>query len=116
MAARAQCQFTLFNPKQQVNGDVVLMMPVKIVISFRILRSVVDLMLIIGGAEDKYLNPSARHLDYEIVTPKGQKCQTTFPTLPDMPANLKNFGLASRKDRYVYLCGGNYLQYTGRKF
>ena len=88
----------------------------KIVISFRILRLVVDLMLIIGGAEDKYLNPSARHLDYEIVTPKGQKCQTTFPTLPDMPANLKHFGLASRKDRYLYLCGGNYLQYTGRKF
>ena len=85
-------------------------------ISFRILRLVVDLMLIIGGAEDKYLNPSARHLDYEIVTPKGQKCQTTFPTLPDMPANLKHFGLASRKDRYLYLCGGNYLQYTGRKF
>ena len=71
-------------------------------------------MVVIGG-NDKYIDPGSRELDNEIIRSDGSTCvPNSGSPIPNLPKSLKNFALASRKDRYIYLCGGNYLTYTGR--
>ena len=69
------------------------------------------------GGNDKYIDPSSRHEDSEIIRSDGSTCvPSSGSPIPNLPKSLKNFALASRKDRYIYLCGGNYLTYTGREY
>ena len=39
-----------------------------------------------------------------VVMPDGSQCNE--PILPDLPEALEGFGMASKKDRYIYVCGG----------
>ena len=74
-------------------------------------------MVVIGGNADKYIDPNGRYPDNEIIRSDGSTCvPSSGSPIPNLPKSLKNFALASRKDRYIYLCGGNYLTYTGREY
>ena len=39
----------------------------------------------------------------------GRVCTT--PGLPDLPEKLEGFGMTSKKDRYIYVCGGTKREY-----
>ena len=61
-------------------------------------------MLIAGGnTEVSYTSPSTVSKSLNIVMPDGDTCSET---LPELPKSLEGFGMASRKNRYIYLCGG----------
>ena len=61
-------------------------------------------MLIAGGnTEVSYTSPSTVSKSLNVVMPDGDTCSET---LPEIPKSLEGFGMASRKNRYIYLCGG----------
>ena len=63
-----------------------------------------EVMLIAGGnTEVSYTSPSTVSKSLNIVMPDGDTCSET---LPELPKSLEGFGMASRKNRYIYLCGG----------
>ena len=63
-----------------------------------------EVMLIAGGnTEVSYTSPSTVSKSLNIVMPDGVTCSEA---LPELPKSLEGFGMASRKNRYIYLCGG----------
>ena len=66
-----------------------------------------DVMLIAGGKDSttSFVETSKGYIKtLSVVMPDGNKCLETG--LPELPKILEGFGMASRKDRYVFLCGG----------
>ena len=62
-------------------------------------------MLIAGGKNvASYEDPAGYSKTLSVVMPDGNPCSES--TLPEMPKFLEGFGMASRKNRYIYLCGG----------
>lgn len=62
-------------------------------------------MLIAGGKNNAtLLGNSGFEVTMEVVMPDGTTCSE--PSLPELPKRLEGFGLAARKNRYIYLCGG----------
>ena len=66
-----------------------------------------DVMFIAGGREKvKYLRQGDNyHQTVDIVHLDGTKCGSH--DIPNLPKELEGFGMASRHDRLVYLCGGS---------
>ena len=64
--------------------------------------SVQDVMMIVGGkTEASYKNTAGYK---KTMLPNGETCTHDIPNFTQVP--LEGFGMASRKNRYVYLCGG----------
>ena len=66
-----------------------------------------DVMVIAGGRPTvKYriesTNEYSKTLD--VIHSDGRVCG--IHDLPDLPKTLEGFGMASKKDRYIYVCGG----------
>ena len=61
-------------------------------------------MMIVGGKNEATLIPTPGYsTSATVVMSDGTQCTTT---LPDLPKKLEGFGMASRKNRYAYVCGG----------
>ena len=71
-------------------------------------------MMIVGGKNvATYIENAGYSKSVTVVTPDGTQCA---PTLPDLPKMLEGFGMASRKNRYTYVCGGiERSETTGKK-
>ena len=63
-------------------------------------------MVIAGGRDDvRYrLLGETYHRSLDVINSRGTKC--TSHGLPDLPEELEGFGMASRRGRYIYVCGG----------
>lgn len=62
-------------------------------------------MMIAGGKNvATYIENAGYSKTLTVVMPDGTQC--TEPSLPELPKRLEGFGMASRKNRYVYVCGG----------
>ena len=62
-------------------------------------------MMIVGGKTDaSYKNTAGYKKTIFTVMPNGETCTHDIPNFTQVP--LEGFGMASRKNRYVYLCGG----------
>jgi hypothetical protein len=63
-------------------------------------------MIIAGGRDDvRYDILSATyHKTLDVINSHGQACADH--DLPDLPEELEGFGMASRNNRYIYVCGG----------
>ena len=68
--------------------------------------AVQDVMMIVGGKETATFKDTAGYLKtVSLVLPDGRVCSdTSIPDFTQVP--LEGFGVASRKNRYVYVCGG----------
>ena len=72
---------------------------------FNLCNLVQDVMLIAGGKlTATYQNPAGYVKTMEVVMPDGTTCSE--PSLPLLPERLEGFGIAARKNRYIYMCGG----------
>ena len=64
-----------------------------------------DVMLIAGGKDTTtYKDPAGYVKTLDVVMPDGTTCSE--PSLPLIPERLEGFGIAARKNRYIYMCGG----------
>ena len=65
-----------------------------------------DVLVIAGGRPDtNYRLSGPDHIKtLDVVMSDGRVCTT--PGLPDLPEKLEGFGMTSKKDRYIYVCGG----------
>jgi hypothetical protein len=64
-----------------------------------------DVMLITGGKTlVTYTGSEGYQKSMEVVMPDGTTCSES--TLPEIPKRLEGFGIAARKNRYIYMCGG----------
>ena len=64
-----------------------------------------DVMLIAGGKSWlTFKGTAGYHKSMEVVMPDGTTCSET--SLPELPERLEGFGIAARKNRYIYMCGG----------
>ena len=62
-------------------------------------------MMIVGGKSTATFKDTTGYLKtISLVLPDGRMCTDT--SLPEFDIPLEGFGLASRKNRYVYMCGG----------
>ena len=65
-------------------------------------------MFIAGGREDvRYRSLGiSYHQTVDIVHQDGTTCASH--DIPDLPKQLEGFGLASKRDHLIYLCGGQH--------
>ena len=68
-------------------------------------------MLIAGGKSETGLvyDPGTEGYDksIDVVMANGETATICSDTnLPELPKHLEGFGMTSRKNRYIYLCGG----------
>ena len=67
-----------------------------------------DVMMVAGGRNDttwSWYNADANYSGTPtVVLPDGKQCSES--SLPPLPKVLEGFGMASRKNRYTYVCGG----------
>ena len=65
-----------------------------------------DVMVIAGGRDDvRYrLLGETYHKTLDVVSSYGKVCANH--DLPHLPEELEGFGMASRNNRYIYVCGG----------
>ena len=65
-----------------------------------------EVMVIAGGSDNvRYrLLGESYHKALDVVNSYGTVCGNH--DLPDLPEELEGFGMASRKGRYIYVCGG----------
>ena len=70
-----------------------------------------DVLVIAGGRpEISYRLSGSDYLKtIDVVMSDGRVCTT--PGLPDLPEKLEGFGMTSKKDRYIYVCGGTKREY-----
>ena len=70
-------------------------------------------MLIAGGRPSvKYLKQSEPyHKTIDIVLQDGKKCQSH--DIPELAKELEGFGMTSKNDRFVYVCGGQHRLKNG---
>ena len=72
-----------------------------------IISTIVEDVLVIAGGrpEINYRMSGPDWLEtLDVVMSDGRVCTT--PGLPDLPEKLEGFGMTSKKDRYIYVCGG----------
>ena len=65
-----------------------------------------DVMIIAGGRNTVRYRAEGE-LDkqtMDVIHPNGTVCNNTG--LPDIPESLEGFGMASKNDRFIYICGG----------
>ena len=66
-----------------------------------------DVMMIVGGKDvATYTENAGYSKSATVVMPDGTQCSAVEPSLPELPKRLEGFGMASRKNRYTYVCGG----------
>ena len=72
------------------------------------LYSVEDLMVIAGGRKTTVTNSkSAEHWKtLDVILAHGSTCAESNHNLPELPKTLEGFGMTSRKDTYLHVCGG----------
>ena len=64
-----------------------------------------DVMMIIGGkTEASFKDTTGYKKDIKLVLPDGSTCTDT--SLPEFDVQYEGMGVASRKNRYIYRCGG----------
>ena len=72
-----------------------------------IISTIVEDVLVIAGGRPE-VNYRMSGPDWlttlDVVMSDGRVCTT--PGLPDLPEKLEGFGMTSKKDRYIYVCGG----------
>ena len=63
-------------------------------------------MVIAGGnpAVSYVTDGELYHQTLDVIHSDGTVC--SGHDLPDLPENLEGFGIASKHDRYIYICGG----------
>ena len=77
-----------------------------------IISTIVEDVLVIAGGrpEIRYSSSGPDYLKtLDVVMSDGRVCTT--PGLPDLPEKLEGFGMTSKKDRYIYVCGGTKREY-----
>ena len=60
--------------------------------------------MIAGGRGDATFADGTYSKTLTVVMPDGRQCSEY--SLPQLPKQLEAFGMASRKNRYMYVCGG----------
>ena len=63
--------------------------------------------MVIAGGRTSVKYPSdgeLHHKTLDVIHPNGTVCNGHG--LPDLPEVLEGFGMTSRKNRYIYVCGG----------
>ena len=64
-----------------------------------------DVMMIVGGkTEASFKDTTGYKKDIKLVLPDGSTCTDT--SLPEFDVPHEGMGVASRKNRYIYRCGG----------
>ena len=65
-------------------------------------------MVIAGGRKTTVTNSmSAEHWKtLDVIRADGSACTESNHNLPELPKTLEGFGMTSRKDRYLHVCGG----------
>ena len=65
-------------------------------------------MMVAGGQAYRTWSSYGANTNYSatptVVLPDGKQCSES--SLPPLPKILEGFGMASRKNRYTYICGG----------
>ena len=68
---------------------------------------IVEDVMIIAGGRSTVRYRAEGELDkqtLDVIHPNGNACNSSG--LPDIPESLEGFGMASKKDRIIYICGG----------
>ena len=60
--------------------------------------------MLIAGGKASVETSQAYNKTLSVVMPDGSKCPEAG--LPELPKILEGFGMTSKKDRYVFVCGG----------
>ena len=66
-------------------------------------------MVIAGGRPTAaYRNSGSNEYvkTFDVVFSDGHTCAESNQGIPELPEFLEGFGMASKKDRFIYLCGG----------
>ena len=63
-----------------------------------------DIMVIAGGRPTVRYKSNEYLQTLDAIHSDGRVCKNH--NLPQSPKTLEGFGMASRKDRYIYICGG----------
>ena len=64
-----------------------------------------EVMMIVGGkTETSYKDTAGYKKDIKLILPDGSTCTDT--SLPEFAVPHEGFGVAARKNRYIYRCGG----------
>ena len=67
-----------------------------------------EVMLIVGGKNvATYKEDAGYSKTATVVMSDGKQCTGNTAKSVELPKNLEGFGMASRKNRYVYVCGGS---------
>ena len=76
------------------------------------LPKVEDVMLVVGGTDDDFYGSIIK--TSTIIMSDGTECKESN-LVPDLPDEIHSFGLAVRKERWIYVCGGKRLVLSGSK-
>ena len=68
-----------------------------------------DIFAIVGGFPS---SSSDTTLSWSLIMSGGKEC--TGAQLPNLPADLRAFGLTQAHDQFIYLCGGNIQLLSGQ--
>ena len=68
-----------------------------------------DIFAIVGGFPSGSADTT---LSWSLIMSGGQEC--IGAQIPNLPADLRSFGLTQAHDQFIYLCGGNIQLLSGQ--